>query len=421
MAIFTSLTGLNGASTDLSVIANNIANVGSNGFKKSRAAFGDIFGASALSDPAKSVGIGTGLKGVRQQFTQGSIQATGNTLDLAITGNGFFMTRSERGEESYTRNGAFALDPTRYVVDGSGARLQVFPTNADGVVTASGIGATVPLRVPDSSGLPAATATLDLTLNLPSAGAVIATPFDPANPSSFNGSTSTTVFDTGGNPLTATVYYVRTSSPTVAVPQSNWDAHVLIGGDELTTAPPPAATTPITLTFDDLGQLVAPAGPVAFEAYTPPSGGGALTLSADHGSGTTQVADPFGVIAFTQDGYSAGRLDSVTIDSQGLVRAGFTNGQTQALGKVAVADFANPNGLKQLGDGRYSVTGNSGALLLGEAGGQGLGQVLSGSIERSNVELTEELVNLIVAQRNFQANAKAVETDGTMTQAILNI
>ncbi len=420
MALYTSLTGLNAANTDLSVIANNIANVGSTGFKKSRADFGDIFASSAQSDPRKTVGIGTLYKGTRQSFTQGPLQTTGNTLDLAITGGGFFVTRNTRGDTTLTRNGAFALDPQRYLTDSNGARVMTYPVNADGVASAVGLGAMQALRIPETSGAPRASTLIDLSVNLPSAATVPTAAFNPRDATSYNASTSTTVFDASGNPLTATVYYVRTTTPTLAAPTSTWDAHLFVGSDELSTS----ATTPGTpevLTFDNLGALTSPTAAAAFQPYTPPAGGAALALSVDHGLATTQIADPFGVVTATQDGFAAGRLDSIAIDSAGLVKAGFTNGQTQALGRLALADVANPAGLKQLGDAHWSQTGVSGALLVGEAGSQGLGTLQTGSLERSNVELTDELVNLIVAQRDFQANAKAVETDGTMLQAMLQL
>jgi len=420
MALYTSLTGLNAANSDLSVIANNIANVGSNGFKKSSADFGDIFASSAQSDPHKTVGIGTLFKGARQSFTQGPLQSTGNTLDLAITGGGFFVVRNKLGDTSLTRNGAFALDSQRYVTDSNGARVMAYPVNADGVPSAVGAGALQGLRVPETSGAPRASSLIDLSVNLPSAATVPTAAFNAKDATSYNASTSTTIFDSLGNPLTATVYYVRTTTPTAGAPTSKWDAHLFVGSDELSTS---ATTpkTPETVTFDNLGALTAPSTAVAFQPYTPTSGGAALALSVDHGSTTTQVADPFGVVTATQDGFAVGRLDNIAIDNAGIVKAGFTNGQTQVLGKLALADVANPSGLKQLGDAHWAQTGLSGNLLIGEAGAQGLGTVQSGSLERSNVELTDELVNLIVAQRDFQANAKAVETDGQMIQSMLQL
>jgi flagellar hook protein FlgE len=420
MALYTSLTGLNGANNDLSVIANNIANVGSTGFKKSAATFADLYATSASQDPRKTVGIGTLFEGARQNFTQGPLQTTGNTLDMAITGGGFFVTRSARGETMLTRNGAFALDPQRYVVGDTGTRLMGFPVNADGIASAVGAAALQPIHVPQTSGAPQASTLIDLGVNLPSAGTVPATVFNPKDPTSFNSSTSTTIYDSLGSPLTATIYYVRTSTPTISTPSSNWDAHLFVGNDELSTS---ASTpkTPETLTFDNTGTLTAPTSPAAFQPYVPSTGAAALALSVDHGLSTTQTADPFGVVAATQNGFAAGQLDSITIDGAGLIKAGFTNGQTQALGQIAIADVSSPQGLKQLGNANWAQTGASGTLLVGQAGSQGLGTVQSGSLERSNVELTDELVNLIVAQRDFQANAKAVDTDGQMFQSIVQI
>ncbi len=420
MALYTSLTGLNAANSDLSTIANNIANVGSTGYKKSTATFADVFASSASQDPHKTVGIGTLFQGVRQNFTQGPLENTGKTLDMAITGDGFFVTRTARGEAALTRNGAFALDPQRYVVDSNGARVMGFPVNADGVSSAVGVGALRALQVPQTSGSPLATSNIALSVNLPSAGTIPSTAFNAKDATSYNSSTSTTIFDSLGNPLTATVYYVRTSTPTAAIPTSTWDAHVLVGSDELSTSAT-IPKTPDTLTFDASGTLTSPATAVGFQPYTPPSGGAALALSLDHGSTTTQIANPFGVVSVAQDGYAAGQLNSIIVGTDGLIKAGFTNGQTQALGRVALANVADPQGLKQLGGARWAQTGASGALLVGEAGGEGLGSVQSGSLERSNVELTDELVNLIVAQRDFQANAKAVETDGQMIQSVLQL
>ncbi len=219
------------------------------------------------------------------------------------------------------------------------------------------------------------------------------------------------------NPLTATVYYARTTTPTAATPTSKWDAHLFVGGNEVSTSA--SATTPAMLTFDANGNLTFPTTGTVFQAFTPATGGAALDLTLDQLSQTTQIAQPFSLVSAHQDGFAAGRLNAITIDTAGLVKASFTNGLTQALGQIALADVANPEGLKQLGDARWSQTGASGALLVGQAGGQGLGQVQSGSLERSNVELSNELVNLIVAQRDYQANAKAVETDGNEIQSIL--
>lgn len=431
MALYTSLTGLNAANSDLSVISNNIANVGSTGFKGSAATFADLFASSASQDPHKTVGIGALFKGARQNFTQGPLQTTGNTLDMAITGGGFFVTRSALGETTLTRNGAFALDPQRYIVSGDGTRLMGFPVNANGVASALGAGALAAINVPQTSGAPQASSLISLDVNLPASATVPTAAFNPKDPTSYASSTSTTIYNSLGNPLTATVYYVRKTLPAAAIPAtatnpavpavpSTWDAHLFVGGTELSTS---ATTpgTPDTLTFDAQGNLTTPTSAQAFQPFTPTTGGAALALSLDQGTQTTQTADPFGVVSATQDGFAAGQLNSIAIDATGLVRAGFSNGQTQALGQVAIASVSNPQGLKQLGNANWAQTGASGALLVGQAGGQGLGTVQSGSLERSNVELTDQLVNLIVAQRDFQANAKAVDTDGQMFQSIVQI
>jgi flagellar hook protein FlgE len=431
MALYTSLTGLAAAQTDLSVVSNNIANVGSNGFKRSRADFGDIISTSPLQNAGRVVGSGTGLKKITQQFTQGQLAASLNVLDLALSGNGFFTVKSKSnvGEVSFTRNGSFSVDSERTVIDSSGNALQVFPTNADGRVLASSMADTRSLRLPLTSGVPRPTSDIDITLNLPSDGEVIpnnpryappapAYAFDRNNQLTYNNSTSTTIYDSLGNPHAAQIYYVRTASATPGSPTSTWDAHVFVGSTEL--FPTATAGVPLELTFDTTGALTGPSAAVAFEPINLP-GADPLVFTLDHGGATSQISDPFSVTALAQDGYPAGRLDGVSVGVDGVVRASFTNGVTQALGKIALAQFPNQNGLKQIGDAHYTITGESGDPILGEAGSSGLGSILSGSLERSNVDITEELVSLITAQRNFQANAKAIETDSTMLQAIINI
>jgi flagellar hook protein FlgE len=438
MALYTSLTGLAASQTELSVISNNIANTGTNGFKRSRANFGDIISTSPMQSAGRSIGSGTGLKNIQQQFTQGQVASSLNVLDMALNGNGFFTVKSKSSgaEVSFTRNGSFSVDNERTVVDSSGNALQVFPTNDDGRVLATGLADTRSLRLPLTSGVPRPTSDMDITLNLPSDAEVIPNnprynlpPADPADPVvntyafdrndqlTYNFSTSTTVYDSLGNPQAVEIYYVRTSSATVADPESTWDAHVFVGSTKVETA---TGEDAVELTFDTQGVLTGPGGAIPFEPINLP-GADPLVFTLDHGTATSQISDPFSVTAFAQDGYPAGRLDGVSVDVNGIVRASYTNGRTQALGKLALAQFANPNGLKQIGDAHYSITGDSGDPLLGEAGTNGLGTILSGSLERSNVDITEELVSLITAQRNFQANAKAIETDSTMLQAIINI
>jgi flagellar hook protein FlgE len=413
MSMYTSLTGLAAAQTDLAVTSNNIANVGTTGFKRSAAQFGDIIAASPMQSPDKVIGAGTALKTIRQEFTQGSQSSSLNVMDMSVTGEGMFMVKSTSGNGStqYTRNGAFSVNTDRFVVDSAGQALQVF--------------------LPLTSGQPRATTGIKISLNLPSDSEVIpdnarytsSNPyvFDKDDPTTYNQSTSTTVYDSVGNPLPAEIYYVRTSSSNSSSTTNDWDVHVFVNGSELT--PSSSTTTPLTpmsLSFNTNGQLTSSSTAVGFNAL-PIAGGDPLVISLDHGTATTQYSDPFSITSFTQDGFASGRLDNVTVGSDGVVTASFTNGQSQALGKVVLASFANLNGLKQMGDAHYTATGLSGEPILGQAGGSGLGTIRSGSLEGSNVDITTELVNLITAQRNFQANAKAIETDSTMTSAIINI
>ena len=248
MSFYTSLTGLNGAQADISTISNNVANVGTTGFKRSRAEFGDIFATSPLQNASSAVGSGTILKSIKQQFTQGNIQSSLNALDLAISGQGFFAMKPSltSSQTVYTRNGSFSVNNDRYVVDDKGQYLQVFPVNDDGSVTSTGASSATNLQLPVKSGLPNATTKIQLGLNLPADAAII--PQDPKytasnpyvfnhnDPTTFNKSTSITIYDSLGNPTISTIYYVKTSNSTDTDPSNKWDTHVFVGDKELNPA-----------------------------------------------------------------------------------------------------------------------------------------------------------------------------------------
>ena len=245
MSFYTSLTGLNGAQADISTISNNVANVGTTGFKRSRAEFGDIFATSPLQNASSAVGSGTILKSIKQQFTQGNIQSSLNALDLAISGQGFFAMKPSltSSQTVYTRNGSFSVNNDRYVVDDKGQYLQVFPVNDDGSVTSTGAASATNLQLPVKSGLPNATTLIQLGLNLPADAAII--PQDPKytasnpyvfnhnDPTTFNKSTSITIYDSLGNPTISTIYYVKTSNSTDTDPTNKWMTHVFVGDKEL--------------------------------------------------------------------------------------------------------------------------------------------------------------------------------------------
>ncbi|PZU47442.1 MAG: flagellar hook protein FlgE [Sphingomonas sp.] len=406
MTFFISLTGLNASQTELSVLSNNIANVGTSGFKKSGIQFGDIVSRSPGQAPNSANGVGVSVMGVTQQFSQGGYQTSSNALDLSIEGQGFFLVRGEDSSSTLalSRNGAFSVDADRWVVDNEGRRLQVLPTTADGAVTAVGASSLQALRLPTASGEARETTAVRFVANLPATATAPTAAFDRNDPTSYNNATSTTVYDADGNASTLTLYYRRIPG---GEPNKLWEVRAFQGDNEITPTTPP---DPQMLTFDPDGVLTDPTTPTVFS--------GGYTLSHADTESTNQ---PFAMNFTEQDGYSPGRLESVAVDRNGLIQASFSNGETIALGKLALGNVANPQGLRQLGNVSWTVSASSGALMVGEANMDGFGGVASGSLERSNVDLTDELVGLISAQRNFQANARAIDTASTLLQTIIQL
>lgn len=433
MSFYTSLSGLKAAQTDLAVISNNVANVGTIGFKKSATEFGDIISTAPLQ-VSTVAGQGTRLRGIVQQFTQGGFETSDRSLDLAISGQGFFVTRAgvTNGQVSYTRNGSFSVDADRYVVDRAGAYLQVLPTDSNGTLTATGLASTRNLQLPLTSGTSRATSTIDLAVilpndaDLPSERSVYTAQnpyvFDRFDPNSYNQSTTTTVYDASGTAFPATIYYTRQTTPTVGDPGSTWEARMFIGDQEVSSdEATPTPATPLTLEFDQFGTMIQPSGSITFANVRPSGATGPIGVTVNYADTTRMASSPFTLTSFTQDGYAAGQLDNVTVGADGIVTATFSNGDTTALGKIVLASFTNPEGLRQLGDAKWGATGISGEPIIGEANGGGLGLIQSGALEQANVDITEELVALIQAQRNFSANAKAIETANQLTQTIVNL
>ena len=413
MSFYTSLSGLQAAQTELSTVSHNLANVSTNGFKKSRTDFADVIASSIATDPTKLVGSGAVVKANRQQFSEGNLKTTGSSLDLAITGDGFFSVKTSglNATTAYTRNGAFQVDPsTHNIVDAQGSALLGYPVDAKGNPTATGKDGLVALNLPETSGTPAATGNVALKINLYAAASTPSAAFDAANAASYNSSTATTIYDSAGKANTLTNYYVHTGS-------NAWTVHSFVGDKELTVGGSAAGTA---VTFDATGAITAPAAPVTYDAFTPTTGGVSQVLKFDL-AGSTQQSSAFSVNARTSDGASVGELAGVTVNEQGIVAANYSNGDTVNLGKVALANFANPTGLRQLGNSYWSASGISGAATLGAANENGFGSLRSGTLEGSNVDITEELVDLIAAQRNFQANAKALDTASQISQTIFNI
>ena len=410
------LSGLDAASTDLEITGNNIANSGTNGFKESRAEFADVY-ANAVQDTTNVSGQGARVARVAQQFTQGSIDFTSNNLDLAISGQGFFVLEAPDGSQAYTRAGAYSVDRDGFVINHANDKLQVYQavTGVTGNTTFN-TGVLQDLQLPTSAGAPQASTTLTAAVNIDSSQVVPTAAFNTANPASYNSSTSTTVYDSLGTAHTTTVYYRKTAANT-------WDQYIYVDGTNVPPNGQPVGT-PFTLGFDTAGALSTINGvagtTAAAAAHNPGNGAAPISLTLDLG-GTTQYGSPFAVNNLTQDGFTSGRLAGVDIDAEGVVFARYTNGQSSALGKVALAKFNNQQGLRQVGDTNWVESFASGTPQLGEAGTSSFGQIQSGALEASNVDIAAQLVNLITAQRNFQANAEVISTADSVTQTIINI
>ncbi|MDE0747674.1 MAG: flagellar hook protein FlgE [Porticoccaceae bacterium] len=417
MSFYTSLTGLNAAATELSVASNNIANSGTASFKRSDAEFGDIFATSTLQRSASGVGSGTVLLGISQQFTQGNIESSANSLDLAITGDGFFPIKTSDGAELYTRNGGFMLNDSNLLVNSEGHTLQVHPLDA-GTNASNFNQATIGLEV--KRDLPAVPTTkMGLDIKLPMTGPAIGvggtTAIDINDSDTYSESQTFSLYDDAGEPYTATVYYQKTADDVDN--EDTWKADIYIGDEKIGDS----TNIAFNSTSGDLVTTVAGGGvgidtltigaSVADSRTSPIT----LTLSAvSHGKA-------FQIVNQTQNGLASGGLVNVDVGNDGMVTATYSNGQQLAAGRINLANFSSPEGLRQDGGTKYSTTASSGAVSYGEAGSAGFGTIRSGAIERSNVDLTGELIDLISAQRNFQANAKAIETSSSLTQTIINI
>ena len=433
MSFYTALSGLKAAQTDLGVIANNVANVGTTAFKRSDTEFADLVSSSPMQSSG-TPGQGTRLRSISQQFTQGGLETSERSLDLAISGQGFFVTRAAgaSGQLAYTRNGSFSVDKNRYLTDSSGAYLQVLPTDAAGTVTSSGITATRAVQLPLTSGTAAATSAVDLAVTFPSAAdvpsarAIYASPatyaFDRDDPNSYNQSTTTTVYDGSGQAFPMTTYYTRENIPSGATTTTSWTARTFIGDKEVSyDASAATQPAPLTLTFDASGAKTAPTGSATIAPVNPDGASAPISFTVNYGTATKQASAPFTMTSFNQDGFAPGQLDSLSIGKDGMISATFSNGDVQSLGKIAIANFANPEGLRQLGDSKWTSTGNSGEVMISEANTSGAGAIQSGALEQANVDITAELVALIQAQRNFSANAKTIEAANTMTTTIVNL
>ncbi|MGH8612062.1 MAG: flagellar hook protein FlgE [Gammaproteobacteria bacterium] len=396
------LSGLNAASADLETISNNVANSATHGFKKSRAEFADVY----ATQSSNAIGRGVRLAAVTQQFGQGNLSITENPLDLAISGDGFFRL-NDNGSTVYSRAGAFGVDRDGFIVNTQQQRLTGFIADAQGNLT----GATGDLRVDTADLPPRVTTAIDVGANLDASQTVPANPFNANDPLSYNHSTSTTVYDSLGSSHIATMYYSKSAS-------NQWQSYLFVDGNEVNQ---PGGDALAFANDGSLFQINGGAGTTTTSiSFNPGTGAAPMTLTMDYAD-LTQYGSPFGVNALSQDGFTIGRLSDVGVDDSGMLSGRYSNGQTRVLGQVVLSNFANSQGLRRLGDTNWAETFSSGAALTGAPGSGDLGLVQSGALEEANVDLTEELVNMITAQRNFQANAQVISTADQITQTIINI
>ena len=405
MSFNTALSGIQAASADLGIIGNNVANAATTGFKSSRAEFADVY-ASLLGASDTTIGSGVRLQNVAQQFAQGNVTFTNNALDLAISGSGFFQLDSS-GATIYSRAGNFSLDRDGYVVNNDGATLMARSADSSGAIT----GAVGPLQLDSSYVAPNPTTALSANINFDarepetdSSWALVGGVPDPAG---YSRSTSTTIYDSLGNDHTVGLYFSKLDPLTNP---NEWNVRTIIDGTLVDTT---------AVTFNTDGSYNAPALlPITFN----PTGGATVPQSFDIDlSNSTQYGSDFAVNSLSQDGYTSGQLLGVTIDKEGIIFARYSNGQSQARGQIVLANFANVQGLQPLGDTAWAETFASGAPVVSEPGTAGLGLIQSSALEDSNVDLTDQLVRMIEAQRNFQANAQTIQAEDAVTQTIINL
>jgi flagellar hook protein FlgE len=399
------LSGLAAASRNLDAIGNNVANANTVGFKSSSLVFADVYANSLGASLSTTVGIGTAVAAVQANFGQGNLRSTSNPLDVAINGSGFFRMDTN-GAISYTRNGQFHLDKEGFIVNATGSKLTGYGVDANGNILVS---SPAPLQV-SSAQLPAtATTTGEIGLNLDAREATpVSAPFDINNAQTYNKATSLTIFDSLGNSHALSTYYVKTAANT-------WEVYAALDG----TALPSSIGT---LNFNSDGSLNTTTTTLPLSVSLT-MGGGAVTPQAvalDYDT-ATQFGSPFSVDTLTQDGFAAGQLAGYGINDDGTVVGRYSNGQTRDLGQIVLSNFKNPQGLNPLGNNQFGESGESGQPIPGVPGASNFGVVQSGVVEESNVDLTRELVDMITAQRVYQANAQTIKTQDQVLNTIVNL
>lgn len=417
------LSGLNATAKNLEVIGNNVANSNTFGAKASRAEFADLYATALNGSGVNNTGIGVMLSAVSQQFTQGNTVTTDNPMDLALNGNGFFEVSNGNGPVSYTRNGQFKVDRDGFIVNNNREKLMGYLADGGGTIQP---GQAVPLQVPTVGITPAATGRIKMDVNLDARAAVTAP--DPAavpqinllDASTYNNATSVSVYDVKGQDVSLVYFFQKAATDT-------WNVYVTANGTPVvndgsgnplpsTIITFPANGSAPTLPVDGLATIDLPGTTNAVGATTEPILGIALNLS-----GATQYGANFSVTNLSQNGYAPGQLTGIQFESNGVITARYSNGQFKAAGQVEIANFRNPQGLQAQGGNTWARTFASGDPIVGTPGDGNLGALLSGALEASNVDLTAELVNMITAQRTYQANAQTIKTQDQVLQTLVNL
>jgi flagellar hook protein FlgE len=433
------LSGLNAAARSLDVIGNNIANASTTGMKSSRTEFHDLVATSSSGSSSTSSGIGTGVAAVSQSFTQGSLNITGRDLDVAINGGGFFQLQLTNGTTAFTRDGTFKLDTNGFVVTNAGANVMGYPTSSTGTSTSTII---QPLQLPTSAAIKAnQTALVTASANLNAAAplavgapAVLAVPASagpppvaavpgvaaiPPTPIATYG-TSLTAYDAQGVPVPVNVFFSKVAPTTAGTDE--WEVY-----DSAASG----ATKVGSVVFDTTGSLIGAYDSAGVVTATPMTLSVTITPGASSIvppfavaldlSKVTQYGAPFSVSSLSQDGYPPGELTGMKVGDDGIITARYSNGQTQSTGKIVLADFRNVQGLSPVGGGNWVETSSSGQAVQGSPGIGKFGILRAGALEESNVDLTAELVNMMTAQRAYQANAQTIKTQDQMMQSIVNL
>ncbi len=412
-SLFSGISGLNANGLALSVIGDNIANANTVGFKASRANFGDILSQTLSGSSAMQVGRGTMIIDIQKMFTQGTLETTANPLDLAIEGDGFFVVRQVNGPTYYTRAGQFRLDKDGYVVDPNGYRLQAYLMDSTGNVT-GGIG---DVYLAGLMSDPTATTEIKTQLNLDSRETTKTWSFTPGPnlPSidAYNYSTAITVYDSLGNPHLVYTYFTKTAV-------NSWDAHVIYDTSNDPNNPNYTEVGSFTLNFNDAGTLITDPPTTSFTFDFTPWGAQISDITLNF-QDTTQYGSPNAFVFQTQNGYPPGNLIAVTVDQNGVISGVFTNGQVKNVAQVVLAKFVAPHNLTKTGKNLYLESYSSGGPTLGAPGTVGVGTIYANSLESSNVDLAEEFIRMIAAQRAYQANVRVITTTDNMLNELMNI